>query len=87
MLSSLRQAYLMGKTGTANDYRNAAFLGYVPVVATNQTGLSLEGGYTVGVYTRFDANMPMVKEAVFRVGGALGARPWSRSPGSSTSSE
>ena len=78
MLSSLRQAYpLMGKTGTANDYRNAAFLGYVPVVATNQTGLSLEGGYTVGVYTGFDANMPMVKGG-FRVSGALGALPaWS----------
>lgn len=78
MLTGLHQAYpLMGKTGTANDYRNAAFLGYVPVVARDQSGLNLEGGYTVGVYTGFDANMPMVKGG-FRVSGALGALPaWS----------
>lgn len=78
MLDGLRQAYpLMGKTGTANDYRNAAFLGYVPVVAKDQSGLNLDGGYSVGVYTGFDANMPMVKGG-FRVSGALGALPaWS----------
>jgi membrane peptidoglycan carboxypeptidase len=66
---------LLGKTGTANDYRNAAFLGYVPVLSSDvQPTLSLQGGYTVGVYTGYDANQPMVKGA-FHVSGSLGALP------------
>ena len=78
ILDKLRQPYpLLGKTGTANDYRNAAFLGYVPVLAEDQSGLNLESGYVVGVYTGFDANMPMVKGG-YRVSGAQGALPvWS----------
>nr|WP_321464746.1 transglycosylase domain-containing protein [uncultured Desulfobulbus sp.] len=78
MLDKLRQSYpLLGKTGTANDYRNAAFLGYVPVLAQDQSGLNLQSGYVVGVYTGFDANMPMVKGS-FHVSGAQGALPvWS----------
>nr|WP_320009986.1 transglycosylase domain-containing protein [uncultured Desulfobulbus sp.] len=75
MFASLRQHYpLLGKTGTANDYRNAAFLGYVPVLAPDQSGLNLQSGYVVGVYTGFDANMPMVKGR-YRVSGAQGALP------------
>lgn len=74
-LERLNQSYpVIGKTGTANDYRNAAFLGYVPVLSKDQGGLSLEDGYVVGVYTGFDANMPMVKGG-FRVTGAHGALP------------
>ena len=66
---------LLGKTGTANDYRNATFLGYVPVLSSeNQATLSLRGGYTVGVYTGYDTNQPMVKGA-FHVSGSLGALP------------
>jgi membrane peptidoglycan carboxypeptidase len=66
---------LLGKTGTANDYRNAAFIGYVPVLsADNQANLSLQGGYTVGVYAGYDTNQPMVKGAT-RVSGSLGALP------------
>ncbi len=69
---------LLGKTGTANDYRNAAFLGYVPILSeTNQSAPSLQGGYSVGVYTGFDNNLPMVKGAT-HVSGSLGALPaWS----------
>jgi membrane peptidoglycan carboxypeptidase len=52
---------LLGKTGTANDYRNAAFVGHVPVLSgDNQSVLSLRGGYTVGVYTAYDTNLAMV---------------------------
>jgi membrane peptidoglycan carboxypeptidase len=78
MITKLGQSYpLLGKTGTANDYRNAAFLGFVPVLAEDHSGLTLNGGYAVGVYTGFDANMPMVKGS-FRVSGAQGALPaWS----------
>jgi len=75
MLGKVRQHYpLLGKTGTANDYRNAAFLGYVPILSSDQSGLNLHSGYVVGVYTGFDANMPMVKGR-FRVSGARGALP------------
>jgi len=75
MLQKQRGPYpLLGKTGTANDYRNAAFLGYVPVLAPDQSGLNLESGYVVGVYTGFDENMPMVKGS-FHVSGAQGALP------------
>jgi membrane peptidoglycan carboxypeptidase len=78
ILDKLRQPYpLLGKTGTANDYRNAAFLGFVPVLTPDQSGLGFQGGYTVGVYAGFDDNMPMVKGG-FRVSGSLGALPaWS----------
>ena len=78
VLDKLRQPYpLLGKTGTANDYRNAAFLGFVPVLTPDQSGLGFQGGYTVGVYAGFDDNMPMVKGG-FRVSGSLGALPaWS----------
>jgi hypothetical protein len=78
VLGKLNQPYpLLGKTGTANDYRNAAFVGHVPVLAPDQSGLSLQGGYTVGVYAGFDNNAPMVKGG-FRVSGSLGALPaWS----------
>nr|MDU9046363.1 transglycosylase domain-containing protein [Candidatus Electrothrix aestuarii] len=69
---------LMGKTGTANDFRNAAFLGYVPT-KTEQGGgnLLLESGYTVGVYVGFDDNDPMKKDST-RISGSQGALPtWS----------
>jgi membrane peptidoglycan carboxypeptidase len=78
ILTKMNQPYpLLGKTGTANDYRNAAFVGYVPVLATDQSGISLQGGYTIGVYAGFDDNLPMVKGG-FHVSGSLGALPaWS----------
>ncbi|MCI5162297.1 MAG: hypothetical protein D3917_09825 [Candidatus Electrothrix sp. AX5] len=70
---------LMGKTGTANDFRNAAFLGYVPT-KTEQEGGSLltEGGYTVGVYVGFDDNDSMKKNST-HISGSQGALPtWSK---------
>ncbi len=69
---------LMGKTGTANEYRNAAFFGYVPVLSQDDPSqLRLENGYTVGVYTGYDINMPMVQGAS-RISGSRGALPaWS----------
>ncbi|MDX9835439.1 MAG: transglycosylase domain-containing protein, partial [Desulfobulbus sp.] len=78
-LAGMKLRYpLLGKTGTANDYRNAAFVGHVPVLAgDNQSLLSLRGGYTVGVYTGYDTNLAMVKRGT-RVSGSVGALPaWS----------
>jgi membrane peptidoglycan carboxypeptidase len=69
---------LLGKTGTANDFRNASFLGYVPVgIAPEGAALSFSSGYAVGVYTGFDSNDPM-KKGTTRITGSQGALPiWS----------
>jgi membrane peptidoglycan carboxypeptidase len=63
---------LSGKTGTTNDYRNAAFLGFAPR-ATNGRYQWGEG-YTVGVYVGYDDNTSM-RRGGFRVQGANGALP------------
>lgn len=70
---------LMGKTGTANDFRNAAFLGYVPTKTEQEGGALLtEGGYAVGVYVGFDNNDPMKKGST-HISGSQGALPtWCR---------
>ncbi|WP_161630013.1 transglycosylase domain-containing protein [Desulfogranum mediterraneum] len=69
---------LLGKTGTANGYRNASFLGYVPVLqGENEALMQLDQGYSLGVYTGYDTNESMVK-GTNRVSGAMGALPiWS----------
>ncbi len=69
---------LLGKTGTANDFRNAAFIGYVPTgLAPEGAALTLSPGYTVGVYSGFDENDPMKKGST-RISGSQGALPtWS----------
>jgi penicillin-binding protein 1A len=70
---------VMGKTGTANDFRNAAFIGFVPS-APDIDGAALlsSAGAAIGVYVGFDSNEPM-KHGSFRVSGSQGALPtWSR---------
>lgn len=69
---------LLGKTGTANDYRNTAFIGHVPVLSPQDLStLTLRGGYTVGVYVGYDDNQSMTRGAT-RISGSLGALPaWS----------
>jgi penicillin-binding protein 1A len=70
---------LMGKTGTANDFRNVAFIGFVPTSADMDGAALLSSvGCTVGAYVGFDTNEPM-QNGSFRISGALGALPvWSR---------
>jgi membrane peptidoglycan carboxypeptidase len=65
---------LFGKTGTANDYTNASFFGYLPGVATDGDGLTAKNGYAVGTYVGFDDNTPMRKSSI-RISGAAGALP------------
>jgi membrane peptidoglycan carboxypeptidase len=70
---------LLGKTGTANDFRNAAFLGFVPTeTAPEGEALLANSGYAVGVYVGFDNNDPM-KKGSLRISGSQGALPaWTR---------
>ena len=65
---------LLGKTGTANQFRNAAFIGYVPLMGGRQTEVSLTNGYTIGVYVGFDDNRKMVRRST-HITGATGALP------------
>lgn len=65
---------LLGKTGTANDYTNASFFGFVPVAAGNRRDMALAGGYAIGVYVGFDDNRPMRHDKV-HLSGSNGALP------------
>ena len=68
---------VLGKTGTANRYTNASFLGFLPQLSEKKDSLSQEDGYAVGVYVGFDDNKPM-KSGKTRISGAAGALPiWS----------
>jgi len=69
---------LLGKTGTANRFTNAAFIGFVPdLEETNKSNLVLKNGCTVGVYVGFDDNRPMVRKST-HITGSAGALPvWS----------
>ncbi len=66
---------LLGKTGTANRFRNAAFLGFVPALAADDAStMVLDGGCTVGTYVGYDDNAPMVRGTT-HITGATGALP------------
>jgi hypothetical protein len=68
---------LLGKTGTANRYTNASFLGYLPEVAHDGVAMTLSGGYAIGAYVGFDNNEPM-RRNTSRISGSAGALPtWS----------
>jgi len=63
---------LGGKTGTTNEFRNAAFLGFAP--AHDGSDFAVSGGYVVGSYVGYDDNRPMSQGRI-RLAGASGALP------------
>lgn len=67
-----RQIPVGGKTGTTNEFRNAAFLGYAPVWSAGS--YRVDGGYAVGVYVGYDDNRPLVNQGI-RLAGSSGALP------------
>ena len=65
---------LLGKTGTANEYTNASFFGYLPGVIPEKMALTTASGYAIGSYVGYDDNAPM-KNGNVRIAGAAGALP------------
>ncbi|MDH5298242.1 MAG: transglycosylase domain-containing protein, partial [Desulfobulbaceae bacterium] len=65
---------VLGKTGTANRYTNAAFAGVIPVIDGAGTHASPAGGYVVAAYVGFDDNASMVRTST-RISGSSGALP------------
>ncbi len=63
-----------GKTGTTNDYRNAAFLGYIAGPA--EGGFDPGEGYAIGVYTGFDDNRPMTGVGLRGTGASMALPAW-----------
>lgn len=63
---------LAGKTGTTNDYRNAAFIGFVPKYSDGTA--QWDQNFTVAAYVGYDDNRSM-RRGSFRVQGANGALP------------
>ncbi|MBN2800082.1 MAG: transglycosylase domain-containing protein [Deltaproteobacteria bacterium] len=72
VLASGAPVPLGGKTGTTNDFRNAAFLGYAPVA--DGGGYRAEDGYVIGAYVGYDDNRSM-SSGNLRLAGASGALP------------
>lgn len=68
---------MLGKTGTANRFTNAAFVGIIPTLIPGNA-VSLENGYILASYVGFDDNRPMMRNST-HITGATGALPlWTR---------
>jgi membrane peptidoglycan carboxypeptidase len=63
-----------GKTGTANQYRNSSFVGFIPGPEDDTGRLGLREGYVIATYVGYDDNRPMKGKHV-TVYGASGALP------------
>ena len=69
---------VLGKTGTANRFTNAAFAGMVPGLKKHENNVSFSDGYILTAYVGFDDNSPMTRNTT-RFTGASGALPlWTR---------
>ena len=64
----------LGKTGTANEYSNSSYIGFIPTFSEKGFDLSLPNSFIVAAYVGYDDNTPM-KNSHFRIFGASGALP------------
>ena len=62
-----------GKTGTANNYSNATYVGFLPTI--QDTGVSVLGGYTISAYIGLDRQNPDAEPLPFRLTGSSGGLP------------
>ncbi len=65
-----------GKTGTTNDYRNAAFLGFVAAPRGPGKGFDASVGTTMAVYAGFDDNRIMSRRGFKATGASAGIPAW-----------
>ncbi len=70
---------VLGKTGTANRFSNAAFAGLVPgSYQGRENGVTLQNGLVLASYVGYDDNKPMAKGTT-HITGSTGALPvWAR---------
>jgi membrane peptidoglycan carboxypeptidase len=65
-----------GKTGTTNDHRNGAFIGFISAPSNPRGDFSPEAGYTIGVYAGFDDNKKMEHKGFIGFGSTVSLNPW-----------
>jgi len=63
-----------GKTGTANEFTNSSFVGFIPGYNKEASLFNMDEGYTIAAYVGYDDNRPM-KGKHIEVYGASGALP------------
>ena len=63
-----------GKTGTANEFTNSSFVGFIPGYNVETTQFDMDQGYVIAAYTGYDDNRPM-KGKHIEIYGASGALP------------
>ncbi len=73
---------VLGKTGTANRFSNAAFAGLVPgSYQGRENGVTLHNGLVLAAYVGYDDNKPMARRTT-HITGSSGALPvWTRVAG------
>ena len=65
-----------GKTGTTNDYRNGAFLGFIAAPKGQNKGFDAASGYALGDYTGFDDNVSMLRKGFKGTGSSVAIPAW-----------
>ncbi|HLP40883.1 MAG TPA: hypothetical protein VK465_05200, partial [Fibrobacteria bacterium] len=65
-----------GKTGTTNDYRNGAFLGYIAAPKGLNKGFDPPSGFTLGAYVGFDDNAVMTHKGFKGTGSSVAIPAW-----------
>jgi penicillin-binding protein 1A len=65
-----------GKTGTTNDYRNGAFLGFIAAPKGQGKGFDPASGYAIGAYTGFDDNAIMQRKGFKGTGSSVAIPAW-----------
>ncbi len=65
-----------GKTGTTNDYKNGAFLGFVAAPRGPGKGFDSQAGFSIGTYVGFDDNRVMLHKGFKGTGAGVAIPAW-----------
>ncbi|MBN2467180.1 MAG: transglycosylase domain-containing protein [Deltaproteobacteria bacterium] len=66
--------FTLGKTGTANEYSNSSYIGFIPTFAEESVRATLHNAFVLATYVGYDDNTPMENDRI-RIFGASGALP------------